>query len=261
MTQRRAIVVQCLLVSCIAPSAFATGLQSQLPARGCYLVDWAATNTVSAGGQPRTRQVATIDGATGNYRLVMTPVGGQSIVKEQAGRGPYLRDFRPNMPGAAQNCPALHTDNGQGTFDFKMACETFWVDPGRLTFTKLQGPYERWQITTQTAMTSQVGLNNLPTAMAETFAGMEKAFANAAPKNEAERQQIAQARSNIARARQQVRDDAPAMEAERQALAARLRNAPPEEQAGIRAALDGVAITHTTTVVETWTPTSLPCGS
>jgi hypothetical protein len=261
MTQHRAIVAQCLLVYCIAPSAFATGLQSQLPTPGCYQVDWAATNIVSAGGQPRTRQVATIDGATGDYRLVMTPVGGQSIVQEQAGRGPYLRDFRPNVPIVAQNCPALHTDNGQGTFDFKMACETFWVDPGRLTFTKLQGPFERWQITAQTAMTSQVGFNSLPTAMAETLAGMDTAIANAAPKNEAERQQIQQARQGLARARQQARENAPAVEATRQALEARRRTAPAEEQAGIRAALDGVATTHTTIVVETWTPTTLPCGS
>jgi hypothetical protein len=261
MTKRLTIAAPFLLAAWIATCATAASATSPLPTPGCYQVDWSATNIVSFGGQPQTTQVATIDGATGHYRVVMTPVGGQSIVQEQAGRGPYLRDFRPNVPSVAQNCPALHTDNGQGTFDFKMACETFWIDPGRLTFTKLQGPSERWQITAQTAMTSQVGLNNLPTAMAETFAGMDTAIANAAPKNEAERQQIQQARQGLARARQQTRENAPTLEALRQSLEARRHTAPVEEQAGIRAALDGVATTHTTIVVETWTPTTLPCGS
>lgn len=259
MNQSRLPVIALLVATFAGNSAFAATPVSQLPTAGCYQVDWSATNTTTMNGQISTVQTATIDGATGDYKLTRTAANGQSIVSQVLGSGPFLRTYEPNRGVTAPNCPTVSRNNGDGAFDIKMACETFWMDPARLTFTKRAASTSIWEVTLNSVMTSQVGLNNLPAAMSEVTSGLGAVYANATPRTKAERRQVAQAREGLARYREQARANAPAMEAQRRELEARLRTATPEEQVGLRMALDGPVTTQTTKVVEIWTPSRWPC--
>jgi hypothetical protein len=257
MTHRIGFVTLCLVVT----PAIGAPMVSQIPTPGCYQVDMTATIVKSGNGQPQAIQVATLDGETGNYRLTASLVGGPPTISEQAGTGPFLRDFRPSAGRTTPNCPTTLTNPELGAFDFKSVCETFAFDPGRLTFTRIESPLNKWRVTLRTTVTSQVGLNNLPAAMRETTSTLDRVYANATPTTEAERRQIAQSRAGISRLKADARANAPAMERQRRQLEAQARSAPPRERAALQAALDGGRITQTVNVEEIWTPSTRSCGS
>jgi hypothetical protein len=257
MRQTRSILTVVFCVALIAGPATAR-LASELPTAGCYQTDWSARYTKGSGGGVQITMVATVDGATGAQKTIVTGPDGKSFTTTTQGTGPLKRMFGSDGQWVEPYCPQHWDENAKGQFDFKMACETFTVNPATLKLTKITNPIEKWSANTTVKMTSQVGLNNLPAANRDMIENMKRVLASAKPRTAQERGQLVEQQQLLIKLEQELRKQDPAAEQVRRDVEEMSRSGTADEQRIARMALDGAVIEQYADVTEilTWAGSS-----
>ncbi len=253
MRRTRPYASVALMVALVAMQARAS-VVSELPTAGCYQTDWSARHTIGSGAGIQRTMLSTIDGATGTQKTIITGFDGKGFTTTAPGTGPVKRMLGQDGQWVEPYCPTQMDNNGQGRFEFKMTCETFTVDPAKLTFTKINGPIEKWSIAANLKMTSQVGLNNLPAAQRDMMENLKRAHAHARPRTAAERAQVEQQAQALKKLEIEMKKQAPAADQVRLEMEAISRSGTAEEQGMARMVLDGPVIEQNTEVTEilTW---------
>jgi hypothetical protein len=253
MRQIRSHLTTAFCVALIAGPATAR-IASELPTPGCYQTDWSARYTKGSGGIVQTTMMTTIDGATGTQITIVTGPDGKSFTTTAQGKGPVKRMFGSDGQWVEPYCPQEWDDKGKGQIDFKMACETFTVDPATLKLTKIINPIEKWSANATVKMTSQAGLNNLPAAKRDMIENMKRILSSAKPRTDQERAQVAQQQQALAKLEQEWRAPNPALDQTRRDAEEKIRTGNPEEQRLARMMLDGAVMEQNMDVTEvlTW---------
>lgn len=232
---------------------------SPLPKPGCYQSDFSARVVTTSNGQMLHTTTSSVDGSTGTQTITTQMPNGQGWTKKFLGAGPFRRIFDINGRVVTPYCPTFASGNGQGQFDYKIACKTYVVNPANLKITKIFGPVERWQMIANVSITSQVGLNNMPQAMSDTTGNL-KAMAKALPANSAERANLNKQIEQLEKLQKQNEDSNSELSKARRDIEQMSRNGSSEEQAIARMALEGAIAEQSVHLTEILTWTGSQCN-
>jgi hypothetical protein len=259
MTMLKSRTALCMLL--LPVTSYAAAVEPQLPTPGCYTVDWAARDEMRANGQLSRVMTSSIEGLSGFYRTTLEAPGQAPSKHEFAGAGPFYKQFARLGPNAQITCPGTSAFDGSTGFDISLACKYATVDPAKLSFVRVPGSIEKWEVSLSLVSTSQIGLNNVSDAQRDNAAMMEKILANAQPRTQAEREQIAKQRAALANMQRQQAQNDQNIERLRRQMEEKAQTGTAEERAGIEMALTGPVTEHTTRINEVWNWAGSTCPS
>jgi hypothetical protein len=189
---------RCAFFMLFLPVSSQAGVVADLPRPGCYKTDWTARDEMRVNGELAKITTSTIDGSTGFKRVKLEIPNGDGWSKEESGTGAFYKQIQNDGSSLVSMCPATGRFDGNNVFDFTIACRNMTLDPGKLQFERIPDTAEKWEVKTNTVIRSQIGMNNAAAAQNDTIAMLEKLLANAQPRTDAERRQVAEHRAAIA---------------------------------------------------------------
>jgi hypothetical protein len=242
------------------PVSTHAGVGIDLPRSGCYQSDWVMRDEMRANGELVKIITSSIDGSTGLKRMKVEIPNGDGWSTEASGTGPFYKQIQNDGSSLVSMCPTTGSFDGNNGFDFTVACRNITLDPGKLQFTRIAGTVEKWEVRANTVIASQIGLNNAAAAQNDAIATLEKVLANARPRNEAERSQVAQQRAAIAVLKKQQAQNAASIEGVKTEIEERARTGTAEEREIASSVLAGAQVQHIGEIVErlTWAGSQCP---
>jgi hypothetical protein len=251
---------RCAFFMLFLPVSSQAGVVADLPKPGCYKTDWTARDEMRVNGELAKITTSTIDGSTGFKRVKLEIPNGDGWSKEESGTGAFYKLIQNDGSSLVSMCPTTGRFDGNNGFDFTIACRNMTLDPGKLQFERIPDTAEKWEVKTNTVIRSQIGMNNAAAAQNDTIAMLEKLLANAQPRTDAERRQVAEHRAAIAALKKEQAQNTQNIEKARAEIQERARSGTAEERIAANAALVGAQVEHTTLIVEvlTWAGSQCP---